>query len=613
MTTFVTKPDQSPKGTPVDAWATVKRGLSLSPELRRGIALTFLLAGVATAGRIIIPVAIQQILDGGLTEAGADLGFVARMVVLSLVAVGVTAFSTGVMHLRLAVMTEVSLSNLRVRAFRHIHDLSMLHQAAEQRGVLVARVTSDIDQISRFMQWAGLMIIVNGGQALLAMVVMGVYSWQLFLTVMALLPIILYSIRWFQKRLATAYLVVRERVGQLMGALAEAVAGAPVIRAYGIEDRVRADLGEVIERHRAAAVRTGGFTSGFSGVSELLTSTVTAAVLVVGTLLAVGGDTSIGTVVAFLFLVQLMIMPLQLFGEAINEAQSAVAGWQRVLDVLDTPPDVADPGDDGLDLPVGPLEVRFEGVTFRYPKPGENARQATGTTALEGVSVRLDPRSHVAVVGETGSGKTTFAKLATRLMDTSDGVVLLGGIEVSRVRFSSLRHRVVMVPQDGMLFRGSILENVQMGKPGISREGVEQSFFDLGLTEWLAELPKGLDTPVGERGSSLSVGERQLVTLVRAALADPDLLVLDEATSAVDPATEARISNALENLTKGRTVITIAHRLSSAEAAHRILVFDQGRMVQDGPHRQLREEPGVYRHLYQAWEQGALNRASVLP
>ena len=159
--TVDTRPDPSRKGKTIDAWATVKRGLSLSPELRRGIALTFLLAVVATAGRIIIPVAIQQILDGGLTEAAVDLGFVGRMVVLSLVAVGVTALSTGVMHLRLAVMTEVSLSNLRVRAFRHIHDLSMLHQAAEQRGVLVARVTSDIDQISRFMQWAGLMIIAK--------------------------------------------------------------------------------------------------------------------------------------------------------------------------------------------------------------------------------------------------------------------------------------------------------------------------------------------------------------------------------------------------------------------------------------------------------------------
>ena len=589
-----------------EAWTTVRRGLSLSPEIRRGMLFTFALAAVATAGRIIIPVGIQQILDGALAEAGADMAFVGRMAVASLVAVAITAIATGLMHLRLAVASEAALSDLRVRAFRHIHDLSMLHQASEQRGVLVARVTSDIDQVSRFMQWAGLMILVNGGQAILAMVVMAVYSWQLFLTVMALLPVILYSIRWFQKRLATAFLVVREKVGRMLGALAEAVAGASVIRAYGIEDRVRADLGRVIEEHRAAAVRAGGMTSGFSGVSEILTSSVTAAVLVVGTLLAVRGDTSVGTVVAFMFLVQLMILPLQLFGEAINEAQGAAAGWKRVLDVLDIPPDVADPGDDGIDIPSGSLGIRFEDVTFRYPRHGETAREATGTTALEGVSVELAPRSHVAVVGETGSGKTTFAKLATRLMDASEGEVLLGGMDVTRVRFSSLRHRVVMVPQDGMLFRGTILENVQMGKPGVARAEVERAFVGLGLTRWLSELGQGLDTQVGERGSSLSVGERQLVTLVRAAIADPDLLVLDEATSAVDPATEVRISRALDSLTEGRTVITIAHRLSTAEAADRVLVFDLGRVVQDGPHRRLRREEGVYRHLHEAWERGAI-------
>jgi len=601
-----TERKNAPERGGAGAWATVKRGLSLSPEIRGGMLFTLALAVVATAGRIIIPVGIQQILDGGLGETGADMAFVGRMVVVSLVAVVFTAIATGLMHLRLAVASEAALSNLRVRAFRHIHDLSMLHQASEQRGVLVARVTSDIDQVSRFMQWAGLMILVNGGQAILAMVVMAAYSWQLFLTVMALLPVILFSIRWFQKRLATAFLVVREKVGRMLGALAEAVAGASVIRAYGIEDRVRTDLGQVIEEHRAAAVRAGGMTSGFSGVSEILTSAVTAAVLVVGTVLAVGGDTSVGTVVAFMFLVQLTILPLSLFGEAINEAQSAVAGWKRVMDVLDIPPDVADPGHDGIDIPSGSLGIRFEGVTFRYPRPGEAARDATGTTALEGVSVELAPRSRVAVVGETGSGKTTFAKLATRLMDASEGEVLLGGVDVTRVRFSSLRHRVVMVPQDGMLFRGNILENVQMGKPGVSSAAVEQAFVDLDLTGWLSELGQGVDTQVGERGASLSVDERQLVTLVRAAIADPDLLVLDEATSAVDPATEVRISRALDSLTESRTVITIAHRLSTAEVADRVLVFDHARVVQDGPHRRLVGEPGPYRHLHEAWQRGTI-------
>jgi putative ABC transport system ATP-binding protein len=598
-----------PDRSGVKAWETVRRGLMLSPELRFGMILTLVLALVATAGRVIIPVAIQQVLDGGLTETGVAMGFVTRMIGLALLAVLLTALATGLMHLRLARVSEAALSGLRIRAFRHIHDLSMLHQASEQRGVLVARVTSDVDQISRFMQWAGLMLVVNVGQALLAMVVMAVYSWQLFLTVMAVVPILLYAIRWFQTRLAGAYLTVREKVGKMLGALAEVVVGASVIRTYGMENRTRESLSQAIEEHRSSATRAGGISSGFSGVSEVLTAAVTAAVLAVGAILVVGGETSIGTVIAFLFLVQLFVMPVQMFGEAVNEAQTAVAGWRRVLDVLDIPPDVADPGEDGVDLPAGSFGIRFDNVSFRYPLSGERAREATGVMAIGRVTVVLESRTHVAVVGETGSGKTTFAKLATRLMDPTEGLVQLGDIDASRVRFGSLRDRVVMVPQDGMLFRGTIFDNVRMGSTRATKAEVKDAFVRLGLGGWLGELGQGLETQVGERGSALSVGERQLVTLVRAAIADPDLLVLDEATSAVDPATEVRISRALGELTAGRTVITIAHRLSTAEVADRVLVFDAGRIVQDGPHRRLITEGGAYGRLHRAWERGTSERS----
>lgn len=609
MTPMQSRHGETDRGN-LKAWETIRRGLALSPDLRRGLTITLLIAGGATAGRVIIPVAIQQVLDGGLTEAGVEMGFVARMMGLSLLAVVVTAGAAGVMHLRLARVSETALSGLRTMAFRHIHDLSMLHQASEQRGVLVARVTSDVDQISRFMMWAGPMIIVNGGQALMAVVVMAIYSWQLLLTVMVGMPFIVFAIRWFQTRLANAYLVVREKVGRMLGLLAEVVVGAPVIRAYGIEERMQSQLGSAIEDHRSAASRAGGITSSFTGVSDFLTSAITAAILVVGAALAVNEDVSVGTVVAFLFLVQLFIFPIQLLGEAVNEAQTAVAGWRRVLDILDIPPDVADPGDEGLDLPDGSIGISFEDVSFHYPMPGERAGDATGTKALDRVSLYLEPNTSVAVVGETGSGKTTFAKLTTRLMDPTSGRVLLGGVDVSRIRFSSLRERVVMVPQDGMLFRGSILDNVSMGKRHTSELEVQAVFVRLGLDNWLAELAQGLHTQVGERGSALSVGERQLVTLARAAIADPDLLVLDEATSAVDPATEVRISRTLAQLTSGRTVITIAHRLSTAESADRVLVFDGGRIVQDGVHEDLVAEDGIYGHLHDAWRRGASRQAS---
>ncbi len=586
------------------ATATIRRGLSLSPELRRGLPATLVLALIATAGRVIVPVAVQQIIDSGFADGGVDMGFVLSMTAWALLAVAVTAGSTGAMHLRLARVSETALSLLRVRAFRHIHDLSMLHQASEQRGVLVARVTSDVDQISRFMQWGGLMLIINGGQALLSLLVMFVYSVPMAMVVVVLVPVIVLTIKWFQSRLEVAYLTVRERVGRMLAILAEVVVGAPVIRAYGIEDRIRQRLGESIDQHRRSGVKAGALSSSFSGAGELLSAMVVAAVLVVGTVLAVNGSTSVGTVVAFLFLVQLFVQPVQMLGEAVNEAQTAVAGWRRVLDVLDIAPDVADPGAIGADLPAASLGVSFEGVSFRYPRPGETAGEASGPPVLVDVDTTIEPRSRVAIVGETGSGKTTFAKLLTRLMDPTAGRIVMGGLDLRTVRFRSLRDRVVMVPQEGMLFSGTIADNVRMGRPEATDAELESAFRRLGLSEWLGELSGGLLTPVGERGGALSVGERQLVTLVRAAIADPDLLVLDEATSAVDPVTEVRINRALSGLTTGRTVVTIAHRLSTAEAAERVIVFEGGRIVQDGTHDALVAEGEVYGRLYESWQRG---------
>jgi ATP-binding cassette, subfamily B, bacterial len=587
---------------PASAGETLKRGLALSPELRVGLVVTGLLAIVATAGRVVVPVLVQQIIDRGfdVDSNAVDMGTVTQLVLLGGVAVAITALATGAMNLRLAVVSERALSNLRQRAFSHIHDLSMLHQASEQRGVLVARVTTDIDQISRFMQWAGLQLIVNAGQAVLALTVMLVLSWQLGLVVVAIVPIIVWIIRLFQVKLDAGYQVVRARVGRVLGTLAETVVGAQVIRAYGVEDRTRDRLDTAIESHRDAAVKAGWWSAGFSAAGEVMSALVITGVLVVGTILAIDGMTTIGVVVAFLFLAQLFVEPIQSFGEAVNEAQNAISGWRRVIEVLDVEPDVADPGDDGVDLPDGPLGVQFVDVDFAYPSRGA----APGELVLHGVDVTIAAQTRVAVVGETGSGKTTYAKLLTRLMDPTSGSVRLGGVALDRVRFASLRERVVMVPQDGMLFSGSIARNVLMGDEAADEDDVARAFDDLGLTDWVAQLPQGIETLVGERGDSLSAGERQLVALARAYLADPDVLVLDEATSAVDPAAEMRLQRALAGLTAGRTTVTIAHRLSTAEQADRVLVFDAGRIVEDGPHSALVARGGLYARMHAAWEEG---------
>jgi ATP-binding cassette, subfamily B, bacterial len=589
------------------AVATVRRGLALSPELRVGLLATLLLAVVSTAGRVVVPVLVQQVLDRGVdvTTGAVDLDVVLQLIGLGAVAVVVTALATAAMNVRLAVVTERALSRLRARTFAHVHDLSALHQAAEQRGVLVARVTTDIDQISRFVQWAGLQLIVNTGQAALALVVMLVLSWRLALVVVVAVPVIALVVRLFQARLDRAYLTVRVQLGRVLGRLAEVVVGAQVIRAYGAEARTQARLADAVAAHRHAAVRAGWQSAAFSATGEVLSSLVLAGVLVVGSALAVGGTVTVGEVVAFLFLAQLFVEPVQAFGEAVNEAQSAVAGWRRVLEVLDVEPDVADPGAGGVDLPPGALGLAVRGVAFAYPgRDGEPP-----APVLHDVDLDIAPRSRVAVVGETGSGKTTFAKLLVRLMDPTEGEVRLGpagadGVPLSQVRFASLRDRVVMVPQDGLLFAGTLADNVRMGRAGATDADVEAALSALGLDDWVATLPDGTATPVGERGASLSAGERQLVALARAQLADPDVLVLDEATSAVDPATDVRLQRALVGLAAGRTTVTIAHRLSTAEQADRILVFDDGRVVEDGRHDQLVAAGGRYAALHAAWTAG---------
>ncbi len=574
------------------AISTLRRGLRLSPEFRAGLAGTLALALVATVGRIVVPVAVQQTMDRGLSGSHPDIGFIRTAVLVCAVAVLITAISAYAMNVRLYKTSETGLASLRTKAFRHVHDLSMLTQSGERRGALVSRVTTDVDQISQFMQFGGLMFIVAGGQLIVASVLMLIYSWPLALLVWASFVPLAFALRRFQRLISTAYTAVRERVGDMLSAISESVVGAPVIRAYGAEARTEGKIDESVEKYRRMQTRAQGLVAVTFPSSELVAALATAGVVVAGTLLGVGGHLSAGKLVAFLFLVTLFVGPMQVATEVLNDAQNAIAGWRRVLGVLDTEPDVADPGPGGTDLPRGPIEIEFDRVTFAYPG---------GPPVLHEVSARIEPRSRVAVVGETGSGKTTFAKLLTRLMDPAAGRILLDGVPLADVRFASLRERVVMVPQDGFLFDLTLAGNIRYGKPDATDEELRAALEELGLADWLAGLPRGLDTPVGQRGESLSAGERQLVALARAYLADPDLLVLDEATSAVDPATEVRIQRALEGLTSGRTAISIAHRLSTAEAADEVIVFDKGRIVQRGPHAALVEKPGVYRDLYSSW------------
>jgi ATP-binding cassette subfamily B protein len=588
------------------AMATLRRGLRMMPEFRRGLPVTFALALVATTGRVVVPIAVQQVIDRGLAGGDPDMSLITGLVLVCALVVVLTAVAVYRMNVRLFRTTETALANLRVRAFRHVHDLSVLHQQGERRGSLVSRVTSDVDQLSVFMQWGGVLGLVSLGQLVVATVVMALYSWQLTLLVLVCFIPLGIAVRWFASRLAVAYGVVRERVGDVLGAVAESVVGAPTVRAYGVRGRTAARIDGAIDRHYRAQVDAQKVTAAVFVSGELVAALANAAVIVVGVLLGLAGEISAGTLIAFLFLVTLFVAPVQTASEVLNEAQNAIAGFRRVLDVIDTEPDVRDPAiadPDGVHrLPDGPLGVRFAGVSFRYA-PGARA-------ALQDVDLTIEPRRRVAIVGETGSGKTTFAKLVTRLMDPVEGRVLLGSdpagwVPLDEVAFASLRVRVVMVPQDGFLFDATVADNVRYGRPGLSDGQVAEAFDELGLTAWIAGLDQGVATPVGQRGDSLSAGERQLVAVARAYVADPDLLVLDEATSAVDPATERRLTRALDTLTDGRTTLTIAHRLSTAERADEILVVDAGRVVQRGSHADLVDADGPYARLHTSWRRSS--------
>ncbi|PFG43088.1 ABC-type multidrug transport system fused ATPase/permease subunit [Isoptericola jiangsuensis] len=582
--------------------ATLRRGVQISPQIVHGLWLTLAIAVVAAAGRVVVPLTVQRTVDDGiLADGGPDTS---RIVLLTAVAAGaivVAGMCTAVVNIRLFRSTESGLAALRVKAFRHVHDLSTLSQGSERRGSLVSRVTGDVDTISLFVQWGGIMLLVSSLQIIVATVLMAVYSPVLTVVVwLCFVPLFL-VLRRAQRSVGERFARVRAKVGTMLGAVSEAVVGAETVRAYGVADRTGRRIDAAVEDTRLAQGRAQVLVAAVFSSGTLMANLVLAVVVVAGTYLGIGGRLTAGELVAFLFLVQLFTGPVQMATEILNELQNAVAGWRRVIAVVDTPIDVPDPGADGVDSPRGDARVTLRGVRFAYPD---------GPEVLHGVDLDLPARRKIAVVGRTGSGKTTIAKLATRLMDPTEGSVELDGVDLRRIPLARLRERVVLVPQEGFLFDGTVLTNTAYGLRELPadpaadpevRARVTAAFDALGLTDWVAGLPGGLDTDVGQRGEALSAGERQLVAVARAYLAAPDLLVLDEATSAVDPATEVRIARALDALTSGRSTLTIAHRLSTAEASDLVVVVDDGHVVEVGHHDDLAAAGGVYARMHASW------------
>jgi ABC-type multidrug transport system fused ATPase/permease subunit len=577
--------------------ATFKRGFEVSPEMKKGLGFTLLLAAFAASGRAAIPFLTQRVTDGGLlAKGGVDVPLVVHYASFGAAILVASTLVAWVVRGRMVGAAERGLATLRIRAFSHVHRLSVLTQNAEQRGNYVSRVTGDVDVMRDLMQWTGAAMLVSTLEMLIVLGVMVAYSWVLALIVVGSFVPLVIALLVFQPKVRTAFQGVRSRMADLLGRTSEQIVGVATIRSYGVQERMRQRLRDEITGILVAEKRASVLAASTFSMAVLGQSLATGLALVAGTGLALRGQLSVGTVVAFAFLVYMFSGPLMWIIETLAEMQRALVGWRRVLELVDSEVTVSDPGDDGVEPPSGRIGVHVDSVRLTYPG---------GPEVLRGLSLTLEPGQRLALVGQTGSGKTSLARLLSRFFDPSEGEIRLGGVDLKNVPMSALRRRLAVVPQEGFLFDGTILDNLAYALPEASREDLERAAADafaaLGLVEWLASTGRGLDTAVGTRGELLSAGERQLVSIARAYLRNPDVLILDEATSAVDPATELRISRALEGLMAGRTSVVIAHRLSTAERADLVGVMESGNLVELGTHRDLAKAGGTYASLYEAW------------
>ena len=574
------------------ALIVLKRGLQVSPELRTGASLTVLMALIVAAGSLAIPVLIQQILDQGLRgEEGLRSNFIYISCAIAFLIVSFVIFAQRATYNRLVRVAETTILELRVRVFRHLHRLSLADHQEARKGILTARVTSDIETLSQFAQWGAIAWIVDSVIIVGTLTVMAIYSWQLTLVVIAIYLPIIPILKAIQQQQFLKYREVREAVSETLGQASEAVTAAPVIRSYGYQNSIRSKLEKANQNQYRRQIRAHKFFALLAPVMDTFSALSIAGVIVAGSYLGPEMGLTSGEMIAFVFLTTILIAPIWELGEVLDQTQTALAGWWKILSVLDVPIEVHEP-ESGEKLKTGALEIEANNVNFRY---------RTGSQVLDDISIRIPAGTNVAVVGETGSGKTTFVKLLARIADPTSGQITINGVPIHEIDAESRHSSIQMVPQDGFLFDQTIRENVAFGKPHASEEEIQTAFHSLGLTDWLNKLPDGINTQTGSRGERISVGERQLVALARAQLANPGLLILDEATSAVDPETEVALVSALERLSQGRTTISVAHRLSTAEKADLILVFDQGKIVETGTHQELSTQNGIYEDLHNTW------------
>jgi ABC-type multidrug transport system fused ATPase/permease subunit len=566
---------------------------------RGRVALMFLGLAFATAAGLAPPYLAGKAIDSGILagDVSALDWIVAAFVAISIIYAAATYLQTYMVGW---VGTRV-LQDLRERVFAHIQSMSIGFFTRRSPGVLISRMTNDIEALNQLVT-TGVVTMFSSTLTLLGVVViLLLLDVKLALVTFITFPLLMVASLVFRVVSAGAYKATRERIAAITAYLQESLSGVRVVRSFGQEPRHVDEMTELNEANRAVNMKTVYLNASYFPAVEMLAAVGTAVILLYGGSQAIDGAIQIGVIVAFVGYLNTFFEPIQQLSQLYTTYQQGMAALDKIFDLLDTPADMVDaPG--AIDPGTLRGEIELDGVWFSYGEEGESGED---TWALRDVDLHVPPGQTLALVGATGAGKSTFAKLVARFYDPQQGTVRVDGHDLRGVQQRALRRQLGIVPQEGFLFSGSVRENVAFGRPDASTEEIEAAIAAVGATEFVAALPDGLDTQVGERGIQLSAGQRQLVAFARALLAEPRILILDEATSNVDVRTEKTIERGLERLLHGRTAIVIAHRLSTIRRAGKIVVLEGGQIAEQGTHDELIAANGPYSKLYGNWSESA--------
>jgi ABC-type multidrug transport system fused ATPase/permease subunit len=575
------------------SWRGTRRRLGLLVRLTRPYALRTALAAAALLGFTLValapPFLAKLAVDQGIAEG--NLHRLAQIVVLFLAA-GVAAMVLSSTQTYLTGWVgERVLADLREKLFEHLQRLSLGYYERNRTGAIVSRITNDVEALDQLVTDGVTSLVQNTLLLVGTAIVLFLLDWRLALATLLVIPLMIVLTAWFRVRSNRAYRRVRERLSLVTATLAEDIAGMRVVQSFTREPVNQTSFRGISERYREANYETVVLNGLYFPAVDFLSSVATAIVLGYGGWLVLDGDLTVGTLLAFTLYLSNFFDPVQQLSQLYNTFLSAIAALDRIVDVLDEEPDVVDaPAAAELGRIRG--HVRFEAVRFGY---------GTGPEVLHGIDLDIPAGTTVALVGHTGAGKSTVAKLLARFYDPRQGRVLIDGQDIAGVTQESLRRQLGIVPQEGFLFGGTLAQNVAFARPDATPEEIRAAGASVGLGVVAADLPDGYDTELGERGYRLSLGQRQLVAFARALLADPRILILDEATSSVDIGTERQIERGLRRLLAGRTAFVIAHRLSTIRDADLIVVLEHGLLVEQGTHDELLARRGRYTSLYGDW------------